>query len=95
MPAAVLIPEVNFDFQTAALLTGSSPADRADWGQPGQAMRRECPAGTALAPMEMKLVLATILPRWRLTLEDPGGADVRYGTLVGPPAGLQVGFEEG
>jgi cytochrome P450 len=53
---------------------------------------RHC-LGTTLAPMEMKLVLATIVSRWRITLDDPGGADVRYGTLVGPPAGLKIVFE--
>jgi cytochrome P450 len=53
---------------------------------------RHC-LGTSLAPMEMKVVLGTILSRWRLTLEDPGQSDVRYGTLVGPPAELRIGFE--
>ena len=53
---------------------------------------RHC-LGTTLAPMEMKLVLATILSRWRIVLEDPGAADVRYGTMVGPPEELRIGFE--
>jgi cytochrome P450 len=54
--------------------------------------RRQC-LGTSLAPLEMKLVLATAVSRWRLSPDDPGGADVRYGTLVGPPLGLKVRFE--
>jgi cytochrome P450 family 110 len=54
---------------------------------------RHC-LGTTLAPLEMKVVLATILSRWRIALDDPGAADVRYGTLVGPPEGVTIGFEE-
>ena len=53
---------------------------------------RHC-LGTSLAPLEMKLVLATIVSRWRIALEDTGGADVRYGTLVGPPGELKIGLE--
>jgi len=54
---------------------------------------RHC-LGRALAPTEMKLVLATILSRWRLALADSGPADdVRYGTLVGPPEGLRIAIE--
>jgi cytochrome P450 len=53
---------------------------------------RHC-LGTSLAPMEMKLVLGTILSRWRLRFEDEGRPDVRYGTLVGPPAELGIGIE--
>jgi unspecific monooxygenase len=52
---------------------------------------RHC-LGTSLAPMEMKLVLATILARGRLFLEDPGGPDVRYGTMVAPDDELRIGF---
>jgi cytochrome P450 family 110 len=55
---------------------------------------RHC-LGTTLAPMELKLVLATILSRGRLVLEDPGGAEVRYGTLVGPPGDLRIRLEGG
>ena len=53
---------------------------------------RHC-LGTTLAPMEMKLVLATILSQGRLVLENNDGAEVRYGTLVGPPEDLTIGFE--
>jgi cytochrome P450 len=53
---------------------------------------RHC-LGSTLAPMEMKLVLATILARGHVVLEDAGGAEVRYGTLVGPPEDLRIGFE--
>jgi cytochrome P450 family 110 len=53
---------------------------------------RHC-LGSTLAPMEMKLVLATILSRGHIVLEDAGGAEVRYGTLVGPPEDLTIGFE--
>jgi cytochrome P450 family 110 len=53
---------------------------------------RHC-LGTTLAPLEMKLVLATILSRWRIVLDGPVADDVRYGTLVGPPEGLEIGFE--
>ena len=41
----------------------------------------------------MKLVLATILARGRLVLEDPGGPDVRYGTMVGPDEELRIRFD--
>ncbi len=50
--------------------------------------------GPTLAPMEMKLVLATILSRGRLVLEDAGGADVRYGTMVGPDEDLTIGLSQ-
>jgi cytochrome P450 family 110 len=53
---------------------------------------RHC-LGTTLAPMEMKLVLATILSRGRLVLEDAGGPDVRYGTMVGPSESLRIRFD--
>jgi cytochrome P450 family 110 len=53
---------------------------------------RHC-LGTTLAPLEMKLVLGTILSRWRIGLDGPVEDDVRYGTLVGPPVGLKIGFE--
>ena len=53
---------------------------------------RHC-LGTTLAPMEMKLVLAKILSRWRIVLDGPVADDVRYGTLVGPPVGLKIDFE--
>jgi cytochrome P450 len=53
---------------------------------------RHC-LGTALAPLEMKQVLATIVARSRIYLDDPGVANVRYGTLVGPPGELKIGFE--
>ena len=53
---------------------------------------RQC-LGTTLAPMEMKLVLATVLERGRLVLEDPGGPDVRYGTMVGPDEELRIRFD--
>jgi cytochrome P450 family 110 len=53
---------------------------------------RRC-LGTTLAPMEMKLVLGTILSRGRVVLEDAGGADARYGTMVAPDEALRVGFE--
>ena len=53
---------------------------------------RHC-LGSTMAPMEMKLVLATILARGHVVLEDAGGAEVRYGTLVGPPEDLRIGFE--
>ncbi len=53
---------------------------------------RRC-LGTTLAPLEMKLVLATILAHGRLVLEDPGGPDVRYGTMVGPDDSLRIRFE--
>ena len=53
---------------------------------------RHC-LGSSLAPMEMKLVLATILASRHLVLENAGGAEVRYGTLVGPPEDLRIGFD--
>lgn len=53
---------------------------------------RRC-LGTTLAPMEMKLVLAAILSRGRIVLEDAGGPDVRYGTMVGPDETLRIRFE--
>jgi cytochrome P450 len=53
---------------------------------------RRC-LGTTLAPMEMKLVLATVLSRGRIILENAGGADVRYGTMVGPDESLTIAFE--
>ena len=53
---------------------------------------RHC-LGTTLAPLEMKLVLAKILSRWRIGLDGPVADDVRYGTLVGPPVELKVNFE--
>ncbi len=53
---------------------------------------RHC-LGTTLAPLEMKLVLAKILSRWRIGLDGPVADDVRYGTLVGPPVGLTIDFE--
>jgi cytochrome P450 len=54
--------------------------------------RRRC-LGTTLAPMEMALVLETVVSRWRIEEQDPGGPDVRYGTLVGPPQGLRIRFD--
>jgi cytochrome P450 len=49
---------------------------------------RQC-LGSALAPLEMKLVLATIVSRWRIAVPaEDFPADERYGTLVAPPAGL-------
>jgi cytochrome P450 len=49
---------------------------------------RQC-LGSALAPLEMKLVLATIVSRWRIASPaEDFPADERYGTLVAPPAGL-------
>lgn len=53
---------------------------------------RHC-LGTSMAPMEMRLVLATVVSRWRIAPDDPAWADVRYGTLVGPPEGLRIRFE--
>jgi cytochrome P450 len=52
---------------------------------------RHC-LGTTLAPMEMKLVLATVLSRGRITLEYAGGPDVRYGTMVAPDEELRMSF---
>ena len=54
---------------------------------------RQC-LGTMLAPLEMKVVLATILARRKIILDDPPDDDVRYGTLVGPPVELKIDFEE-
>jgi cytochrome P450 family 110 len=53
---------------------------------------RRC-LGTTLAPMEMKLVLAMVLSRGRIVLENAGGADVRYGTMVAPDESLRIGLE--
>jgi cytochrome P450 family 110 len=53
---------------------------------------RRC-LGTTLAPMEMKLVLGMILSRGRVVLENAGGPDVRYGTMVAPDETLRIGFE--
>ena len=53
---------------------------------------RRC-LGTTLAPMEMKLVLGMILARGRVVLENAGGPDVRYGTMVAPDETLRIGFE--
>jgi len=49
---------------------------------------RSC-VGRHLAPMELKVALATILSRWRLALDErqPDGA-LRHGTLLAPPNDL-------
>lgn len=47
--------------------------------------------GAAMAMLEMKLVLATILSEWQLTLVNPRPIrPVRRGLTVAPPAGLQM-----
>jgi cytochrome P450 len=53
---------------------------------------RHC-LGTTLAPMEMKLVLATVLARGRVSLEYAGGPDVRYGTMVAPDEELRMSLD--
>jgi cytochrome P450 len=51
--------------------------------------------GSSLAPMEMKLALATILPRWRLALTDSRPVEVvRYGTLLAPTHELRIEVAE-
>ncbi len=52
---------------------------------------RRC-LGTTLAPMSMQIVLALVVSRWKLAPGAPGGAEIRYGTLVGPPEGLTIHF---
>lgn len=52
---------------------------------------RRC-LGTTLAPMSMQIVLALVVSRWQIAPGASGGADIRYGTLVGPPEGLTIRF---
>lgn len=50
--------------------------------------------GSALAPLEMKLVLDAVLARWRLHLATEGPVEVvRYGTLLAPSEALQLHVE--
>jgi cytochrome P450 len=55
---------------------------------------RRC-IGMALAQFEMKIVLATILSRWRLTLPDRRPVKpVRRGVFAGPPASIRLAVED-
>lgn len=55
--------------------------------------------GSAMAMLEMKLVLATVLLNWRLDLVDRRSMKpIRRGLTVAPPAGLRMkilGKDEG
>ncbi|MBJ7899315.1 MAG: cytochrome P450 [Cyanobacteria bacterium RI_101] len=51
---------------------------------------RQC-LGAALAPLELKLILATVLSQHRLSLVEPTLPEtVRYGTLVAPAANFRL-----
>lgn len=51
---------------------------------------RQC-LGAALAPLELKLILATVLSQHRLSLVEPTLPEtVRYGTLVAPSANFRL-----
>jgi len=66
--------------------------DPYEWIPFGGGVRR-CP-GTAFAPYQMKMVVATVLSRCRLRLPAPNLPGAFHGLLLAPKGGLEVALVE-